>query len=325
MAKNPTEIEKELLNMPEYVIWEEINALNNSFDVFQGNYLELKNAFESFSKKRKEKMEDRLKKLVRLLHNFTASAISLLDHSKVYYEKLYEPNGLFGDYETEYNNRFRDDDLSCFIRDLRNYCTHITAAEIQAEYQYTGSPETSCTTSKIYITKKFLFKKSTLFKRGDWSESSKRYIDSIPNTNSIAKWYFYKRELQDENLISQLLEKRVIKSYEDTHLLVYDEHNNPSPVVWAYFDENIKNEDQLKECLKQIGISETEPILSIWQRHHEKEKIVLEDHIDKYFIKTKEFYSWIKLKEKQIYSKEIDLVNKKQSELEKADQAFWSS
>jgi hypothetical protein len=237
MAKNPTEIEKELLNMPEYFIWEEINALDNSFNVFHGNYLELKKAFKLFSKKRKEKMENRLKKLVRLLHNFTASAISFLDHSTVYYERLYEPKGLFGEYRTEYNNRFRNDPLSCFIRDLRNYCVHITAPEIEAEFEYTGEfPETSCVRRKIYVTKKFLFKKSDLFNRGDWSELSKQYINSAHGTT-----------------------------------------------------------------------------------------IELEDHINEYFMKTEAFYSWIKSKEKQIYSKEIDLVQKKQNEFEKALSAFWSS
>jgi hypothetical protein len=42
-------------------------------------------------------------------------------------------------------------------------------------------------------------------------------------------------------------------------------------------------------------------------------------------MKTEAFYSWIKSKEKQIYSKEIDLVQKKQNEFEKALSAFWSS
>jgi len=74
------------------------------------------------------------------------------------------------------------------------------------------------------------------------------YVFKLRKDGSVLK-----SDFQDEELVSLLLGNKVIKSN-------INDHN------YAYFDNAIENEDQLKERLEYMGISEISLILEAWRR-----------------------------------------------------------
>jgi formylglycine-generating enzyme required for sulfatase activity len=67
---------------------------------------------------------------------------------------------------------------------------------------------------------------------------------------------FPKSKIQDQDLLQKLLQERVIIN------------NNSGDTYYAYFDNQIRYEHQLKKRLKQIGVGKIEPILAIWRQFH---------------------------------------------------------
>ena len=69
-------------------------------------------------------VEPYLVEVTRTLHNFVASAFTLVDTTRVVYRELYEPNKLLSEYQGELDNRFIKDGTCQFVKDLRQYCQH---------------------------------------------------------------------------------------------------------------------------------------------------------------------------------------------------------
>jgi hypothetical protein len=70
---------------------------------------------------------------------------------------------------------------------------------------------------------------------------------------SFAQGKVAKSDFHDNELVSKLLEEKIIEDLPD----------NPDLVQ---FDESIKSEDQLKRHLEQIGIKDKEPVLTLWRK-----------------------------------------------------------
>ena len=70
---------------------------------------------------------------------------------------------------------------------------------------------------------------------------------------SFAQGSVAKSDFNDDNLVSRLLEEKMINDIPDNTGLVR-------------FDESIKSKDQLKRRLSQTGISETDLVLDLWQK-----------------------------------------------------------
>lgn len=68
--------------------------------------------------------EEYLVELTRTFHNFVATAFTLVDHTRVFYRELYEPNNLIPTYDDQLNARFRNDGCSAFIDGMRQFFQH---------------------------------------------------------------------------------------------------------------------------------------------------------------------------------------------------------
>src|SRR5437879_3343486 len=119
------EIHQALNNSPERVRLVRASSLNFSIGIFVKNYGELNalldymtsnaNASELWALRRRYRLEAGHQELLRFLHNFTASAQSLVDHTRNLHKEMYSADGQFNDYQVEVNRRFIDDGLSGFI------------------------------------------------------------------------------------------------------------------------------------------------------------------------------------------------------------------
>ncbi|MFM4955575.1 hypothetical protein ACEUCD_07845 [Aeromonas veronii] len=106
-----------------------------SLRLFDSNYQELisvidflcneKVGLELFAVVNRWKLEEVLTHLGFKLHNYVCAAKSLIDHSRVLYNRVYkEKEHIFDDYEVEVKARFDENNLSKFIEFLRTYCQH---------------------------------------------------------------------------------------------------------------------------------------------------------------------------------------------------------
>lgn len=64
------------------------------------------------------------RELSRHLHNFTASAMTLVDHTRVFMKANYEGTSVHADYLRDVTQAFATDPVSQFVQGLRNYMVH---------------------------------------------------------------------------------------------------------------------------------------------------------------------------------------------------------
>lgn len=102
--------------------------------IFAGNYRQLKETLEFIHNPAKSSslfiMDKRgrvhmiLTDIIRLFHNFMASALTLVDHTRTVMRDDAVNEAYRQEYQTRVNAEFVNDPLSTFVQDLRNYLLH---------------------------------------------------------------------------------------------------------------------------------------------------------------------------------------------------------
>ncbi|MFV5169743.1 hypothetical protein [Bacillus cereus] len=116
----------------------------------------------------RETFKSFLTEIVRLLHNYLASAMTLVDHTRKLFRDEYE----IKEFEKEYNKKidelFAQSPIAQFIQDLRNYSMHRMLPMAGASVAF--SAETGMTHS-IYLSK------DKLIDWKGWKTNSRVYLD----------------------------------------------------------------------------------------------------------------------------------------------------
>lgn len=102
-----------------------------SFNTFRGNFAELDHLLKKHSRfdprfhgvANRERLQADFREIVRLLHNFCASVMSLVEHTRRVARKTL-PEDALSTYQAEIDVRFKQSPLHCFLQDLRNYFAH---------------------------------------------------------------------------------------------------------------------------------------------------------------------------------------------------------
>jgi len=116
--------------------------------MFIGNYSELDRALryhadtrrnlELWAVRKQYKMEAFQRNIIRLTHNFVASAQSLVDHTRVLYKKLCQPRGLLPEFEDEIKKRFQEHGPSSFVVGLRQYYQHYRIPQLLSRLSFSS-------------------------------------------------------------------------------------------------------------------------------------------------------------------------------------------
>jgi hypothetical protein len=174
-------IEQKIKNSDGYKFMQRIREFSVSTSIFGKNFLELSNHIKAelepeyyiklqhkeFSYQREQGQLE----TVRLMHNFLASASSLVDHTRNYYRKYYAETGKFPDYQTEIDNNFTNNKLANFIKCFRQYMQHFQPSFII--YQSSLSDDPTKLNAKIILTK------SDLLLFSNWNSKAKQYIQDL--------------------------------------------------------------------------------------------------------------------------------------------------
>jgi len=203
--------------MAGFQIIQKIKLFSLSFEIFRANYGELRkllvfhsqeqHALELWKLRNRHLLEAFQKEVARLLHNFVASALSLVDHTRVHYRDLYEADGRFPEYKAEVKKRFQTNPLASFVRGLRQFCLHYKIPSIQSEMRYSREPP--------ILESRLQLIRGNLEEFSAWTSPAKRFLarqeDSIDLLNVMDDYYslvasFYRwfsdrqRELHSDEL-----------------------------------------------------------------------------------------------------------------------------
>lgn len=183
--------------------------------ILNRNYQELYNVINSYEKdqsiwhvKNRPKLEALQKEFLRQLHNYLASILSLIDHTRAFCKNL--DNQQFSKDNDEKIENIKNNKSAKFLKDLRNYTQHHELPSVFATVEVTKSD-----VDGEKEEKKFTLKIQDLLKWDNWSSLSQTFIEEHQKEidlktvieeyqKLITKFYqwFYKRvvELNSEEI-----------------------------------------------------------------------------------------------------------------------------
>lgn len=163
---------------PEWALRNRLDYFAFSLELFQRNYAELTELIDAIEKTPDPvamlavaehwKRHELLKEVSFRLHNFLASAKSLLDHARANYVKHYEPVGTFPEYPAEVKSRFEQDGLVQLVHGLREMAQHYRLPNIGWDTRI------SLANNSITIT--LTLRRQHLLEYTRWKSAAKAYL-----------------------------------------------------------------------------------------------------------------------------------------------------
>lgn len=217
------QLAREIGESQAFAIESRFGTLDTNFYVFRVNYAELKALLSTTQTAelmfKYEETNRILQELTRLLHNFLASARSLVDHTRAVMKEWYGGTELHYEYTQEIQKRIISKELPGFIEELRNYALHyrlpVTTATVKVWYD----PATSQQRENASL----ILEKPILLQWSGWTAKGKRFLlnaDKEIRIETLVDQYFQdiqnlhqwiSASLQNEHkeLLKWLEEKRV--------------------------------------------------------------------------------------------------------------------
>lgn len=174
-------IQDELVASEEYKLIQRIRTFELSLEVFERNYRELDAAIgrhlptdvagivrltQDHANRNEEQIE-----ITRLLHNFVAAALTLVDHTRVFHRELYATGNMIPDYQQQIDARFVNDGLANFVKCLRQFCQHYRLPLI--------STSLTIDAERGRIESGVRLRKSDLLQFSSWTAPARRFVDSM--------------------------------------------------------------------------------------------------------------------------------------------------
>ncbi len=176
-----------------------IETLRINFFVFDRNYQELKKLInvkdnprkmhELWDLRNRHQLETVINEVLRLLHNYLASAKSLVDQTRVVIRSWYKETVFLKEYNNQVNSRFKNNLITKFIEDLRNFNLHYSLPITNATFSIQLDKDTGQNT----LTHSFVLVKSGLLEWSGWTKEGKAFLgeldDEIDIGNLVDKYY----------------------------------------------------------------------------------------------------------------------------------------
>ncbi|TPE40277.1 hypothetical protein [Pontibacter mangrovi] len=239
----------------DYLLIKEIESIRRSFNIFSGNYKDLRNALDEHnlmssnnslweSKEIRWEIQDRL---TRLLFNFCSAAAALVPHTRNHRDKLYnQADKIFIEYEEFLDKEFRNNLEHHFIIGLRNFISHDKLPAIVSIKRFHG---------KITTTS-FNIKKSSLeFEDSNWKAKAKDFIndqqENIDVEKLVDRYFLRVEELHNWYSHRQLQHHKEIyaKVIHEKKTLLRSAIEDRITTALPYDQEDIDREEQVLNSL----------------------------------------------------------------------------
>ena len=162
----------------------ELHARSFSLNIFQMNALELTEATRKVRdpdlgpslmfEANREAGQQAHRELNRHIHNFVASAKSLVDHTRVFLNASYAESAVFETIQIKIKSTFSDSPVTAFVHDLRNYMVHKGLPNSQMFLDWHQDPSTG---AGPQVTSGIRFHTESLTGWSGWTAPAKRYIE----------------------------------------------------------------------------------------------------------------------------------------------------
>jgi len=119
------------------------------------------------------------KEVHRLLLNFVASAIALVDHNREIIKEVYSGLDFLKEVKNRISQDFEDSPVNKFIQDLRSYVLHNEFPSVGSQFQHRrisplGDPE-----NLVAVTIRLTFSKNELLEsKWNWKKPAKKYLET---------------------------------------------------------------------------------------------------------------------------------------------------
>jgi hypothetical protein len=170
---SPAEISRKVQESVAYKNFQRILEFDKNFFIFDRNYKDLKSAIEKFSEPESISLlfDHRESQLIlyhicRLVHNFLASAKTLLEHTRNLTRENYEKTDFYEQYCKEVEIRFLDNPITGFIEDFRNYSLHYSLPITGFRISVINDKEKNIQTEHVI----FFIEKKSLLKWSNWKK-----------------------------------------------------------------------------------------------------------------------------------------------------------
>lgn len=191
---------KDLIEMAEWKVYQEMRLLEHSVELLNRNYRELHKLLvrltvptfdpELHALANKWKMNLALREVGFLVHNYVAAAKSLIDHARRINRKLY-PGKRYAEYQQEITRRFIGNPLCSFVEELREYAQHYRVPNIavQMEVRQIEAGRGGTFECRLLLVTKDLRR----FDR--WSPAARRFLkeagESVDLRQTIEEYHAY--------------------------------------------------------------------------------------------------------------------------------------
>ncbi len=177
------EIQEELVASEAYKLIQRLRTFDLSLEVFERNYRELETAIgrhlpkdpagvfrlaQDHGARNEEQIE-----ITRHLHNFVAAALSLVDHTRVFYRELYEKDNHIPDYQRQIDGRFVNDGIANFVKCLRQFCQHYRLPLVSTSLRIDAE--------QGIIDARVRLRKPDLLQFSSWTAPAQRFIQTAPD------------------------------------------------------------------------------------------------------------------------------------------------
>lgn len=139
----------EIQNSPGQLVVEEVDRMKRALRLVLGNKEQVVRliqilqrpdvAHELSIETNRDASHHAMDEIARTLHNFLASAYSLVDYMRHHRSRLYKGLDFEGEIDREITNRFKQDNHHIIAQGLRNYVLHFRIAPIQTTFTLTPS------------------------------------------------------------------------------------------------------------------------------------------------------------------------------------------
>jgi hypothetical protein len=243
-----------------YLLKQRINQFYLTTYIFDKNFTELTthiekqvepvNALRLNHYEQRKELEILQLETLRFLHNYITSAISLIDHTRIYINELYSDNKPFlAEYQNKIDSAFTNNPLAVFIKSFRQYIQHYQTPLISTVSNLTDNLEELNT--QIVISKEDLL----LF--SGWKYLAKSFIIQLEKNldinltiqqyhNLVKEFYKWFQTRQTELHRADFEEMKEINK----EMLIAQIEE----LAYAYLDiENYKTTDFIKEICRYMG------------------------------------------------------------------------
>jgi hypothetical protein len=183
-------IDSKIKNSKGYAIEQKINQFFLTKYTFKHNYLELQKhlsdqlqpetAFRLAYAQHNKELEAIQLETIRYLHNFIASALSLIDHTRVFQRRLFTKDDAFTtEYQAKIDELFVTSPLAAFIVSFRQYVQHYQSPMIANVSNLVDKAED--------MQAKVVIAKADLLDFSKWTAPAKKFIHSLDNELDVVK------------------------------------------------------------------------------------------------------------------------------------------